>query len=84
MRKFRQIQEIISGIYHYIFKNKKIEDIAAKRKKECDKCMFNSSVMKKLDKDFKPFRRDEHCIECQCNLKLKQRSMKTRCPNNIW
>lgn len=81
---FSKIKEIYFGVYFYIFKNDNIEIIAFNRKKECDKCLFNSTVMKKMDKDFKPWRKDEHCIECKCNLKFKQRSLGSKCPNKLW
>lgn len=78
------MKQFISGLWFYFFKNKKVEIIAKKRKVICDLCLSNSTVMKKLDDTFKPIRVDEYCLECKCNLKLKQRSLKSKCPNNLW
>lgn len=78
------VREILNGIYNYFFRSEKVEKLAAERKKICDGCMFNSTVMKTMDPDYTSIRTDEHCIECQCNLSLKQRSTKSSCPNKFW
>lgn len=79
-----KFKEIAYGVFFFVFRDSEVEKVAIERKKKCGTCPMNSTVMKKMDSDFKPWRKDEYCLECQCNLKLKQRSLKSACPNKLW
>lgn len=78
------LKGILSAIYNILFNHKQIKRIRNKRKQICDTCTMNSKVLKEQFKGVKFRRKDEHCTLCQCNLFLKQYSLKTKCPNNLW
>lgn len=66
------------------FKLKQDPDIEAeltKRKKECDRCVFNSKHAKSW---YKTLRVDDHCLICKCNLALKKYDLQASCAIKQW
>lgn len=74
-----KVKEILDGIKNSVFVKESVEKIAAERYSICKTCPHNS---KNSDNIY--LRPDEHCLECDCNLYLKTRSLHSQCPLNKW
>lgn len=67
--------KIIDGVIHAIFKNKKVEAIAEYRLSLCKTCPLID-----IEGDHCEVKGTQPCCgECGCSLKLKLRSMSSRC-----
>jgi hypothetical protein len=65
-----QLEEIISGWKNYVFPNKEVEKIAKHRISICLKCDRLKS--------------NKRCGICGCYMPAKVRSLKSKCPKNLW
>ena len=96
---FKQIQEIANGVKHYIITQEAVEKIAEERTTICQKCPLMSLNVLKDSKNVKLSIADkaslvttklkqeslgDHCTACGCFLKLKTRSLKSKCPYDKW
>jgi hypothetical protein len=55
-----------------------INQIHQKRMKECNRCEKHSK------NHSTPFRPDDHCVECGCNLNAKTKCLECECPLKKW
>jgi len=79
-RFYKSKKEILDGIKHYIIKNKDVMNIANYRKLICDECEYKvyddiACVIPAMG---------ACCKLCGCNLKLKQYSLSSSCPDGRW
>lgn len=72
--------QIAEGIKNNIFKSEHVEDIAFFRNEICNACEF---IDKKGSSCAMPGTQP-CCSECGCSLKLKLRSLSTKCPKGFW
>ena len=68
-----KVGEIIMGASNLIVKSEEIEILSKERMEICNKCPFK---VKQLGLDV--------CEKCGCILKLKTRSVESKCPENKW
>jgi len=69
------VLNVINGWWNYYFKTDKVEKIAKRRMKVCNKCRYKVVKEGKLK-----------CGICGCPLEKKVRSMRksNRCPKGLW
>lgn len=72
------IKGILEGINNSIFVKDSIEKIAEERISICRTCPYNSEVARANGDSI--MRKDEHCLNCGCNLHLKTRALSAQCP----
>jgi hypothetical protein len=64
-----KINEIANGVFNSINKTKEVEDLSKHRLAICYLCTHNEN---------------NKCGLCGCNLSLKSRSIKSKCPDGKW
>ena len=73
-------KQIAEGIKNKIFKKEDVEDVAAKRWKECLKC----PSLDKSGYKCAMFGTQPCCADCGCSLGLKLRVLSSECPKKKW
>lgn len=76
------LKGILQGVTNSIFVKDVIEEMAQERLAVCRACPFNSEVARAEGKTI--MRKDEHCLDCGCNLHLKSRAPSSECPQKKW
>lgn len=76
------LKGISEGVLNSMFLDEQVEEIAKERLSICSTCPFNSEVARATGEDI--FRKDNHCLDCGCNLTLKTRAMSQHCPKDKW
>lgn len=74
---------LLEGAWNSVFVKESIEEVHKERLQMCEKCVYNSTVMKEQT-NYKTFRPDFHCTLCGCNLDMKTRCMACECPIQKW
>lgn len=72
---------LIQGLNNAVFVKAQVEKVSEYRLSICNTCKYYSpnadrSTMSLTQK----IRRDKHCIDCDCNMFLKTRSLAAQCP----
>lgn len=78
---FKNPKSIFEGIFNsigFIFLPKKYKVEIQKRREICNSCPFMSKNAVKLG-IYKTTRKDEHCIQCLCNIKWKTSCLTCNC-----
>lgn len=72
------LKGILEGVKNSVFIQEEVERVAAERIAICRACPFNSEVARANGASI--LRKDEHCLNCGCNLHLKTRALSAQCP----
>ena len=80
MNAITKVKVILQGWWHTIFKNEKIEELAAKRMQICMKCV----LIDKTGKYCAVPGTQPCCGDCGCALSAATRSRDYSCPQNKW
>ncbi len=78
------LEALASGVYHYNFKDKDIEELKDERAKICELCEFRK------DDDFEPIKDEDKrisgkmCEVCFCSLPYLLRQVKKPCQKRKW
>jgi len=71
---------ILEGVKNRVFQNEAVEEIAALRLSECEKCpSYDREGTECIVPGTAPC-----CGECGCSLALKKRSLSSSCPIGKW
>ena len=80
---------ILQGWFYYLFKNKKVEKLAANRIYKCLQCP-HSKFYNQIDQwkhetlKFPKTPGSTYCTKCNCPISKKTRSPKDKCPIGKW
>lgn len=72
---------LIQGLNNSVFVKEQVEKVSAYRLSICNTCEHYSPNAKQEDKTLtQKIRRDKFCLDCDCNMHLKSRSLSAKCP----
>ena len=80
-----QISNIFNGWLNLISKNEEVTELAKKRATKCFKCplMTKGIIEQFIDDEIKEVQ-GHYCKSCGCPISAKIRSIKSKCPRNLW